>query len=51
MDIIRDMSLGFGDVQEEALSYRQRNSTDLLYQELMSGSGLLTVGGSRFRSS
>ncbi|KAL6724018.1 hypothetical protein Aduo_018956 [Ancylostoma duodenale] len=39
------MSLGFGDVQEEALSFRQRNSTDLLYQELMSGSGLLTVGG------
>ncbi|EPB68817.1 hypothetical protein ANCCEY_12092 [Ancylostoma ceylanicum] len=45
MDIVRDMSLGFGDVQEEALSCRQRNSTDLLYQELMSGSGLLTVGG------
>ncbi|KIH68882.1 hypothetical protein ANCDUO_00777 [Ancylostoma duodenale] len=44
-EIVRDMSLGFGDVQEEALSFRQRNSTDLLYQELMSGSGLLTVGG------
>ncbi|KAK6763315.1 hypothetical protein RB195_023865 [Necator americanus] len=42
----RDMSLGFGDIQEgNNLPCRRGYSVDMLYQELMVSSGLLTIGG------
>ncbi|KAK6763316.1 hypothetical protein RB195_023865 [Necator americanus] len=40
------MSLGFGDIQEgNNLPCRRGYSVDMLYQELMVSSGLLTIGG------